>query len=142
MLNHSKYSQYAKLAFKAGHRVCCFSMEAVTTHKSTGVSSVHVLITDDARPLIIVLCRSVYRGWGLGNRREWRAWLERHRDMWYFLLLHQPGDDYLQQFQSQLRKDHKSLQLNDWGYVLESGEGEYPSQQVKYKVCSWTVVRF
>ena len=82
--------------------------------------------------------------WENAVNKSWNLQLikrrERHRDMWYFLLFHQPGDDYLQQFQSQLRRGPRSLQLNDWGYVLESGEGENPPQQVTDKVCSWTVV--
>ena len=65
---------------------------------------------------------------------------ERDRDMWYYILLHQPGDDYNQQFRSQLRRNRNSLQLSDWGYVLESGEGENPPQQVKDKVRRWTFV--
>ena len=34
---------------------------------------------------------------------------ERHRDMWFYLLLHRPGDYYNQQFQSQLKRDPNSL---------------------------------
>ena len=64
---------------------------------------------------------------------------EGDRDMWYYLLLHRPGDGYNQQFQSQLRRDPNSQQLSDWGYVLESGEGD-PPQQVKDKVKHWTHV--
>ena len=82
--------------------------------------------------------------WENAVDKSWNVQLikrrERHRDMWYFLLLHRPGDDYLQQFQSQLRRDPKSQQLSDWGYVLESGEGENPPQQVKDKVKRWTRV--
>ena len=81
--------------------------------------------------------------WENAVDKSWNVQLikrrERHRDMWYFLLLHRPGDDYLQQFQSQLRRDPKSQQLSDWGYVLESGEGD-PPQQVKDKVKRWTRV--
>ena len=49
-------------------------MESVSTHESTGVSGVHVLITDDTRPLICVLRRGVDRGRGLGHGRQWWAW--------------------------------------------------------------------
>ena len=65
---------------------------------------------------------------------------EEDRNMWCFLLLHRPGDDYLREHLSQFRRDHNNLQLSDWGYVLESGEGEKSLQQVKNKVRSWTVV--
>ena len=52
--------------------------------------------------------------------------------MWYYLILHRAGDDYLQQFQSQLKRD-SSLRLSDWGYILESGEGQNPPQTVRDK---------
>ena len=58
------------------------------------------------------------------------------RDVWYYLILHRAGDDYLQ---SQLKRD-SSLRLSDWGYILESGEGQYPPQTVRDKVLNWTTV--
>ena len=64
---------------------------------------------------------------------------ERERDVWYYLILHRAGDDYLQQYQSQLKRD-SSLRLSDWGYILESGEGQNPPQTVRDKVLSWTSV--
>ena len=59
--------------------------------------------------------------------------------MWYYLILYRAGDDYLQQFQSQCKRD-SSLRLSDWGYILESGEGQNPPQTVRDKVLSWTSV--
>ena len=64
---------------------------------------------------------------------------EGERDVWYYLILHRAGDDYLQQFQSQLKRD-SSLRLSDWGYILESGEGQNPPQTVRDKVRNWTTV--
>ena len=64
---------------------------------------------------------------------------ERGRDMWYYLLLHRAGDAYLEEFQSQYRRN-PSLRLSDWGYILESGEGQDPPQEVTKKVGNWTCV--
>ena len=64
---------------------------------------------------------------------------EGERDVWYYLILHRAGDDYLQQFQSQYKRD-SSLRLSDWGYILESGEGQNPPQTVEDKVRRWTSV--
>ena len=66
---------------------------------------------------------------------------EGERDVWYYLILHRAGDDYLQQFDSQYKRD-SSLRLSDWGYILESGEGQDPPQTVIYKVFNWTTVTF
>ena len=65
--------------------------------------------------------------------------IERDRDMWYYLLLHEAGDAYHEKFQSQYRRN-PSLQLSDWGYILESGEGQDPPQEVIDKVKIWTSV--
>ena len=64
---------------------------------------------------------------------------ERGRDMWYYLLLHRAGDAYLDEFQSQYRRN-PSVRLSDWGYILESGEGQDPPQEVTDKVKRWTVM--
>ena len=67
----------------------------------------------------------------LVRRREGR------REVWYYLLLHQAGDAYREEFKSQLRRN-RSLRLSDWGYILESGEGYHPPQGVEQKVIDWT----
>ena len=64
---------------------------------------------------------------------------EGERDVWYYLILHRAGDDYLQQFHSQYKRG-SSLRLSDWGYIPESGEGQNPPQTVRDKVYNWTSV--
>ena len=64
---------------------------------------------------------------------------EGDRNMWYYLLLHRAGDAYHEEFQSQYRRN-PSLRLSDWGYILESGEGQDPPQEVTDKVEIWTSV--
>ena len=67
------------------------------------------------------------------NRRE------RGRDMWYYIILHQAGEDYLERFCSQLRTN-ATLQLSDWGYILESGEGKDIPEIIQDKVDTWTAI--
>ena len=64
---------------------------------------------------------------------------ERDRDMWYYIILHQAGEDYLERFLSQFRTN-ATLQLSDWGYILESGEGKDIPEISEDKVDAWTVV--
>ena len=66
---------------------------------------------------------------------------EGQRDMWYYLILHRAGDVYREEFQSRYRRD-PSLRLSDWGYILESGEGCNPPQEVEEKVRKWTRIIF
>ena len=61
------------------------------------------------------------------------------RDMWYYIMLHRAGKDYEEAFISEFTKDC-TLQLRDWGYVLESGEGKDIPQEIKAKVLNWTTV--
>ena len=67
------------------------------------------------------------------NRREG------DRDMWYYIILHQAGEDYLERFRSQLRTN-ATLRLSDWGYILESGEGKDIPEIIQNKVAEWTQV--
>ena len=64
---------------------------------------------------------------------------EGDRDMWYYIMLHRAGEDYREEFNSELSKDH-TLRLRDWGYVLESGEGTDIPREIKDKVRKWSKV--
>ena len=61
---------------------------------------------------------------------------ERGRDMWYYIMLHRPGEDYREAFKAQYKKD-PALRLSDWGYILESGEGEDPPKEITE---NWTAI--
>ena len=61
------------------------------------------------------------------------------RDKWYYIMLHRVGEAYKETFQSQINKN-PSLRLSDWGYVLESGEGENIPKEIEDKVDNWTTV--
>ena len=52
-------------------------------------------------------------------------------------MLHRAGEAYRETFQSQFNKNPS---LSDWGYVLESGEGENIPKEIKDKVIAWTEV--
>ena len=64
---------------------------------------------------------------------------EGDRDMWYYIMLHRAGEDYQEAFISELTNS-RTLQLRDWGYVLESGEGTNIPQHIEDKVRYWTTV--
>ena len=64
---------------------------------------------------------------------------EGRADKWYYIMLHRAGDEYAAAFDAQFDRD-PALQLSDWGYVLESGQGTYISQEIQQKVCNWTSV--
>ena len=59
--------------------------------------------------------------------------------MWYYIILHQAGEDYLERYRSQLRTN-ATLQLSDWGYILESGEGKDIPEIIHDKVAEWTAI--
>ena len=67
------------------------------------------------------------------TRKEGRA------DKWYYIMLHRAGDEYAAAFDAQFKRD-PALQLSDWGYVLESGQGTDIPQEIQKKVCEWTKV--
>ena len=58
---------------------------------------------------------------------------------WYYIMLHRVGDEYAAAFTAQFKRD-PALQLSDWGYVLESGQGRDIPQEIKEKVRHWTTV--
>ena len=136
----------------------CYSIEAVKAMEDGSIEISAKELTQQKSMLFdstrLICCRAPdspcpqttfqYLTWENVVDKSWNPWLiqrrEGNRDMWYYLILHRPGDYYNQQFQSQLKRDLNSLQLSDWGYVLESGEGENPPQQVKDKVDCWTAV--
>ena len=61
------------------------------------------------------------------------------RDMWHYIMLHRPGEDYKEAFKAQYTKD-PTLRLSDWGYILESGEGKDIPKEILEKVKYWTAI--
>ena len=60
-------------------------------------------------------------------------------DKWYYIMLHRAGDEYAAAFDAQFKRD-PALQLSDWGYVLESGQGTDIPQEIHEKINNWTIV--
>ena len=136
----------------------CYSIEAVKVMEDGSMAASSKALTQQKSMFFdstrLVCCRAPdspcpqtifqHLTWENAVDKSWNPWLVTRREggknMWYYLLLHRPGDDYLQQFRSQLSRDPNSLRLSDWGYVLESGEGKNPPQQVKDKVRNWISV--
>ena len=71
-----------------------------------------------------------------------KHWIKRKEGgayKWYYIMLHRAGDEYAAAFSAQFKRD-PALQLSDWGYVLESGQGTDIPQKIKEKVRDWTTV--
>ena len=135
----------------------CYSIEAVTikddgtiVHKISRVSQQRPTWFDSTKP---VCCRgpdspcpkTTFRHltWENAIDKSWNIQtIERRegdRDMWYYIILHQAGEDYLERFRSQFRTN-ATLRLSDWGYILESGEGKDIPEIIQNKVHKWTAV--
>ena len=72
---------------------------------------------------------------------QWIKRKEGGRDKWYYIMLHRAGEAYKETFQSQFDKN-PSLRLSDWGYVLESGEGENIPKEIEDKIINWTATAY
>ena len=70
---------------------------------------------------------------------RWIKKKEGGADKWYYIMLHRAGDEYAAAFDAQFKRD-PALQLSDWGYVLESGQGTDIPQEIHDKVDDWTTV--
>ena len=133
----------------------CYSMEAVTVDDDGSVS-VHARQLTQQRSTWfdstrLVCCRGPdspcpkttfkYLKWEDAVDRsiniQWLRRKEEGRDMWYYIMLHRAGDAYKEDFCLQFDKD-PTLRLSDWGYILESGEGENTMEEVEDKVDYWT----
>ena len=79
--------------------------------------------------------------WEDAVNKSWSIrWIKRKeggRDKWYYIMLHRAGEAYEETFQSQIDKN-PTLRLSNWGYVLESGEGENIPKEIEDKVSYWT----
>ena len=57
------------------------------------------------------------------------------RPTWHYVLLSDKSEEYKRRFE---RVKSGSINLTEWGYVMASGEGTDPQQEIKYKVIYWT----
>ena len=81
--------------------------------------------------------------WEDGVDRKFNIrWIKRKEggaDKWYYIMLHRASDEYAAAFRAQFKRD-PALQLSDWGYVLESGQGTDIPKEIHDKVDCWTIV--
>ena len=76
------------------------------------------------------------------DRKFNKHWIKRKEGgayKWYYIMLHRAGDEYAEAFDAQCKRD-PALQLSDWGYVLESGQGTDIPQEIHDKVRDWTTM--
>ncbi len=57
---------------------------------------------------------------------------------WYIILLFNRGEEFIKQYEAQMKS--RSINISDWGYVLDSGIGEDPPSEIIDKVTEWTSV--
>ena len=72
-------------------------------------------------------------GGGLRSRVYTVRGKVRGRQAWYLVLLSKKSEEYKEQF---LEKVESGTAAN-WGYIIESGLGEDPPQNIKDKVSNW-----
>ena len=135
----------------------CYSVEGVTVHKD-GTQTYHAQQLTQQRSAWfdgtrLVCCRAPdspcprntfqHLKWEDGVDRKFNIRQIKRKeggaDKWYYIMLHRAGDEYAAAFSAQCKRD-PALQLSDWGYVLESGQGTDIPQEIQQKVRNWTSV--
>ena len=60
------------------------------------------------------------------------------RPTWHYLLLSDKSEEYKKRFVERVKSG--SINLTEWGYVIASGEGRDPPQEIQDKVWNWMSV--
>ena len=60
------------------------------------------------------------------------------RPTWHYLLLSDKSEEYKKRFVEQVKSG--SINLTEWGYVIASGEGTDPPQEIRDKVWNWMYI--
>ena len=63
---------------------------------------------------------------------------DRGRQAWHLVLLSSKSEEYKEQFVEKLKSG--TINVANWGYVIESGWGEDPPQSIMDKVNTWMQV--
>ena len=135
----------------------CYSMEGVTVDNDRSLLSSAKQLTQQRSAWFagtrLVCCRAPdspcprnifkHLKWEDGVNGKFQTWRIKRKeggaDKWYYIMLHRAVDEYTAAFSAQLKRD-PALQLSDWGYVLESGQGTDIPQEIHDKVYVWTTV--
>ena len=64
---------------------------------------------------------------------------DRGRPVWHYVLLSSAEKEYVAHFKAEVAIDY-SINFAYWGYVLASGWGEDPPQNIEDKIDEWTCV--
>ena len=73
--------------------------------------------------------------WQLVNSVQIVQLSDQGRPTWYYLLLSDKSEEYEKRFWKRVKSG--SINLTEWGYVIASGEGRDPPQEVRDKVWNW-----
>ena len=60
------------------------------------------------------------------------------RPTWHYLLLSDKSEEYKKRFVERVKSG--SINLTEWGYVMASGEGTDPPQEIRDKVWNWMYI--
>ena len=74
-------------------------------------------------------------GGGLKSRVRTVHGKDRGRQAWHLVLLSNKSEEYKEQFQEKVKSD--TIDVANWGYIIKSGLGGDPPQNIRDKVSSW-----
>ena len=63
---------------------------------------------------------------------------QKKRKCWFIILLFNKGLEFIEKYEAQVNSGE--VETSQWGYVLQSGNGEAPPKEVLNKVTQWTFV--
>ena len=132
----------------------CYSVEAVRVEDDGVVACTSKQLSQQRSmwfdSTVLVCCRTPdtpcphvafrHLKWEDGvDRTTTIRWIKREEEgrgvVWHYVMLDRAGDEYRQEFNSQFAKN-STFRLSDWGYVLESGEGEDIPATVREKIAN------
>ena len=65
--------------------------------------------------------------------------VKNRRPFWQYIFLHRGDEEYVTSFE-EYTDQTENPNISTWGYVLASGWGEDPPQNIKDKIRNWTTV--
>ena len=72
---------------------------------------------------------------GLKSRVQIVRGKDRGRQAWHLVLLSNKSEEYKEQFMEKYKSGN--VDVGNWGYIIESGWGEDPPQNIEDKVNNW-----
>ena len=86
------------------------------------------------------------KNWTWQEALEGRLWksvqivqlYDQGRPTWHYLLLSDKSEEYKKRFSE--RVESGSINLTEWGYIIASGEGTDPPQEIRHKISKWMYI--